>query len=222
LLKPDSLIGFAVGKTTDGLHKLISKDAKKNPKRWKKLKAFQIDENIGAPPNSLISFSYELRKELKNLFKILNPKNIFLIDGTKKSKTTIKEAYSFIRKNKGFDLIVLGLGPEYDPHIAYNTAGQSSINSRMRVVRLHPKVSKKLRDKAGKSLPWQAPTKGITIGLKDILDSKKILLIVYGKEKAKSLRLALKKVSTKVAPASALLLHKDLYVLVDKNLAKHL
>src|SRR3989338_1121576 len=116
--KPDSLIGLAVGKTTDGLYKLISKDARNYPKRWVKIKLFQIDEKLGISPDISLSFNYEIRKELKELFKIVNPKNIFLIDGTKKPSTTIKEAYKFIKKNRGIDLIILGLGPKYDPHIA--------------------------------------------------------------------------------------------------------
>ena len=215
LKKSDSLIGLACGKTTDNLYKLISNDAKKYPKRWSRLKLFQIDENLGAPANSSLSFNYEIRKELKNLFKIINPKNMFLIDGTTNPKITIKEAKTFIKKNKGIDLIILGLGPYYDPHIAYNTSGKSSINSRMRVVELHPKVG------ACCSKPLQHITKGITLGIKDILECKKALLIAYGKEKAKSLKLAFSgKVNMKKASASALLLHKDLYVVVDKDTAR--
>ncbi len=215
--KPNSLIGLAVGKTTDGLHKLISKDSKKNPKVWEKIKVFQIDENLSVSTKSKISFNYEVSTELKDLFKILNKENIFLIDGTLDPKKTIKSAYSFIRKNKGFDLITLGIGPEFDPHIAYNTTGKSLINSKMRVVNLHPKISKKLYEKMGNNLNSMIPTKGITLGIKDILTSKEVLLIAYGKDKAKPISLAFNgKVNMKKASASALQLHKNLHVVLDK------
>lgn len=208
--KPTSLIGLAVGKTTDSLYKLISLDSKKKPKKWTKLKLFQIDEKTGVPCNSKNSFNLEIRKELSPLFKILPKKNYFLIDGVKNPKKTIKEAYSFIRKNKGIDLIILGIGPKYDPHIAYNTTGKSSINSKMRVVKLHPKVEKNAKAKYG-----------ITLGIKDILECKKALLIAYGKDKAESIKLAFsKKVNLKRASASALQLHKNLTVVVDKNAVK--
>lgn len=219
LKKPDSLIGLAVGKTTDGLYKLISKDVTMHKKRWEKLKVLQIDENLGTSPDSSISFNFEIRKELKNLFKVINSRNIFLIDGIKNPKSTIKEAYRFINKNKGIDLVVLGLGPAYDPHIAYNTTGKSSINSKMRVVDLHPMVVKQIRCKGDRPV---ALTKGITLGIKDILECKKALLIAYGKDKAKSLKVALSKVDMKKASASALLLHKDLYIVIDKDAAKQL
>ena len=215
--KPDSLIGFAVGKTTDGLHELISKDAHSHSKIWKKIKIFQIDENHGVSLKSPLSFNHEIKKELKNLLKIVNSKNIFVMDGTKNPKITIREGNNFIRKNKRIDLIILGLGPEYDPHIAYNTTGESSLDSRMRVVKLHPETIKKM---AGKDTPWRTPTKGITLGIRDILDTKKALLIAYGKDKAKSLKLVLKKVNIKKASASALLLHKDLYVVIDKDASR--
>jgi len=220
LLKPDSLIGLASGKTTDGLHKLIEKDCKKNPKKWKKVKVFQIDENIGIPPKSPLSFNYEICTELKSLFKVLDKKNIFLIDGSKSPKKTISEAYNFIKKNGGIDLIILGIGPIYDPHIAYNTVGKSSLNSKMRVVELHPKISKKYEEKVSEGLINQTPTKGITLGIKDILDSKKALLIAYGPDKAKSIKLAFNgKVNLKKATASALQLHKNLEVVLDKEAA---
>lgn len=213
LSKPNSLIGLAVGKTTDGLHELISKDCKKNPKKWKRVKLFQIDENLGIPPNSPLSFNFEIRSELRSLFKIVNKKNVFLMNGKKDPKKTIKEANDFIKKNGGIDLITLGIGPEYDPHIAYNTTGKSSLNSKLRVVELHPKASKKLSD-----LYKGIAIKGITLGIKDILDTKKALLLAYGKDKSKSLKLALsKKIDMKKASASALKLHRDLEVILDKD-----
>jgi len=144
LTKPWTLLGLAVGKTTDNLYKLISQDAKKNPEFWKRIKIFQMDENLEINPDSSLSFNCELRKELKELIKLLPQKNIFLINGRKNPNVTIKEAYKFIKKNKGIDLIVLGLGPKYDPHIAYNTTGKSTLNSRMRIVDLHPKTIKKI------------------------------------------------------------------------------
>ncbi|MBI3590839.1 MAG: 6-phosphogluconolactonase [Candidatus Melainabacteria bacterium] len=219
LKKPDSLIGIAVGKTTDGLYKLISKDAVKSTKKWRKIKLFQIDENLGAHPSSPVSFNFEIRKELKQLLNILNSKNIFLMDGTEKPKKTIKEAYKFIKSNGGIDLIILGIGPEYDPHVAYNTTGKSALNSRMRVVDLHPKVIEKLvRAYHGKP---QRKIKGITLGIKDILETKKALLIAYGKEKAKSFKLILKKkVNMKKGSVTALLLHKNLEIVVDKDVVK--
>ena len=241
--KPGSLIGLAVGKTTDGLYKLISRDAVKNPKTWKKVKLFQIDENLRVAPNLKISFNYEIRKKLKNLLEVTNSKNIFLMDGTENPNKIIKSAYKFIHKNKGIDLIIIGIGHEYDPHIAYNTTGKSGLNSRMRVVDLHPKaihvIVRRLEESTRQShnvLEIASPEpalseanvarnniQGITLGIKDILETKKVLLIAYGKEKAKSIKLAFKgKVNSKRASASALQLHKNLEVVIDKNAGKYL
>ena len=229
LKNPSSLLGLAAGKTTDDLYKLISRDSVKHPNIWEKLKIFQIDENIGIKPDSPLSFNHEIRRELKPLIKILNKKNIFLMDGTKNPKKTISKGYRFVKKNKWIDLIILGIGPEYDPHIAYNTTRKSNLNSRMRVVDLHPKTIHVIARKH-KVLTKQSqnritvnymPQQGITLGIKDILECKKILLIAYGKDKAKSLKLALKgKVNIKKVPASALQLHKDLKVVIDKEAAR--
>lgn len=201
-IKPDTLIGLAAGKTTDSLYKLISKDALKHPKIWSRIKVFQIDERVGACHGKpLQSFNFELRSELKPLFKLLKPKNIFLMDGSKNPNLTIKEAKRFLKKNKEIDLLILGIGPKYDPHIAYNTRGKTKLNSSFRIIRL-----------------FKSKLKGITIGTKEILQSKKILLLAYGKDKAKSMELAFKKkININKVPASALQLHKDLYVVIDRD-----
>lgn len=220
--KPTSIIGLAAGRTTDILHKLISRDAKKNPKAWKKIKILQIDEILGASPSSSLSFNYELRKELKPLLSILPKKNVFLINGTKNPKITINKTYNFINKGKGIDLITLGIGPSYDTHIAYNPKGKSSINSKMRVVKLHPRTIKNIKKRVNGRLDKKY-NKGITLGIKDILKSKKALLMAFGKEKKKSLNNALeRKIDVKNVPASALQLHKDLTVITDINACKNL
>ncbi|OGI13848.1 MAG: hypothetical protein A3I68_05620 [Candidatus Melainabacteria bacterium RIFCSPLOWO2_02_FULL_35_15] len=212
LHKPDSLIGLAAGKTINGLYKLVSYDAMKYPNTWKKIKIFQIDENFGINSDSELSFNHQIKKKLKSLIKKLSPLNIFLIEGTKNPKKTISEGYRFLKKNGGIDLIILGIGTEYDPHIAYNTSGRSLLNSKMRVVDLHPKEAAKVTTQ-----------KGITLGIKDILNTKKVLLMAYGKEKAKSVKLAFKgRVDTKRASASALQLHKDLNIVTDKEAGKFL
>jgi glucosamine-6-phosphate deaminase len=216
LTKPSSLIGLAVGKTTDGLYKLINNNSVKTPIFWRKTKLFQIDENIGFSPDSKLSFNREIKRELKNLLKIVKKNNVFFIDGAKNPAKTIKEGYKFIRKNKCVDLIILGLGPKYDPHIAYNTSGKSTLKSAFRVVDLHPRIAKKLLKKNKK-------LKGITLGIKDILQAKKILLIAYGEEKAPSVKLALNgNVNLKKASASSVTLHKNLDVVLDKYAAKYL
>lgn len=221
--KPDSLIGLAAGKTIDGLYKLLSKEAKRNKKLWSRLKVFQIDENFGVHPNSKLSFNYEIRKKLYELLKILHTKNIFLINGAEKPEKTIAKGYNFIKKNNGFDLILLGIGPEYDTHIAYNTTGLSPLSSKMRKVNLHPKLVEKISTANKNISKNKIPKKGITLGVNDILNSRKTLLIAYGEEKAKSIKLAFKgKVDTKRASASALQLHKNLTVITDKEAGKYL
>lgn len=212
-VKPDSLIGLASGKTTDGLYMLISRDITKNKKFWSQVKLIQIDENYGMGKNSSFSFNFELRHELKPLIKILKEENVFFIDGKLLATRTIKKAYDFINKNNGIDLIILGIGQSYDAHIAYNTCGFSSLNSKMRLVKLHPEEIKKIKAKSKATIKY-----GLTLGIMDILNSKKVLLIAYGKEKVDSLSMAFKKkVNLKKATASALQLHNDVEVVLDKD-----
>ena len=221
--KPASLLALAAGRTTDGLHKLISNSAKKNPHFWRQVKVLQIDEIVGAKPTSSLSFNFELNCELKDLFKIIKTKNVCLINGNQNFKKTISNLKKFISKNKGIDLITLGIGPHYDPHIAYNTKGKAFLNSSVHVVKLHPKTARniKKRIKEKKGGIKKSFKKGVTLGIKDILGAKKAILLAYGEEKSRSLDLAFNKnIDVKNVPGSALQLHKNLYIVTDKLAGK--
>jgi len=64
----------------------------------------------------------------------------------------------------------------------------------------------------------EVPTKAITMGMKRIMQAKKILLIVSGKDKEEILKKALFGPITPQVPASILQLHADLTVVTDCDL----
>ena len=61
------------------------------------------------------------------------------------------------------------------------------------------------------------PRRGLTMGLADILRSRKILLLVSGRQKAAPLRRMLSGRVTTRCPASLLWLHPDVTVLCDRD-----
>lgn len=65
----------------------------------------------------------------------------------------------------------------------------------------------------------EVPTHAITMGIRDIMRSKKILLMALGKEKAEIVKMAFEGDITTWCPGSLLQLHPDIHVLLDKEAA---
>lgn len=100
-----------------------------------------------------------------------------------------------IKKAHGIDLCLLGLGE--NAHIAFNEPG-SSFNSKTRIVFTSDRK------------------KAYTMGIKTIMSSRKIILLVWGKNKAKAVHDSLKGEISEKIPASVLRKHRDATFILDK------
>lgn len=63
------------------------------------------------------------------------------------------------------------------------------------------------------------PKKALTMGIQTILSSKRILLLISGKSKAEAVRKLLEGNISEDFPASALHLHSNVTVLIDREAA---
>jgi galactosamine-6-phosphate isomerase len=61
------------------------------------------------------------------------------------------------------------------------------------------------------------PSYGLTLGMADILQSKKILMLITGKEKRKMVNKFLSEKITTLLPASFLWLHPDVRCFIEKD-----
>jgi glucosamine-6-phosphate deaminase len=195
--KTNSIIGLATGKTPLGMYRNLVNKYKKGEINLSKIKIFNLDEFYPIKNNKKSYSSYLY----KNFFNKTNIKkrNIILLNG--KTKDPSKECLSYekkIRKNK-VDLMILGVGE--NGHIAFNEPG-SLKNTKTRLVDLkHKAVGKK----------------ALTIGISTIMNSKKILLLAFGKKKAKAIKKLVKGKPNKNCPVSFLKKHKNLIVIIDKK-----
>ena len=109
--------------------------------------------------------------------------------------------------NSGIDLCILGIGT--NGHIAFNEPG-SSFKSRTRVVDL---TEQTIKDNAKHfdSID-DVPKQAITMGLRTIMESKKIILMANGKHKLNILNVAMNGEVTEDVPASILQRHNNVKV----------
>jgi glucosamine-6-phosphate deaminase len=173
---------------------------------------FNLDEYVGLSPDDPLSYAYYMNE---NLFSKIPPvaHDIPKTD----SANPIEEARRYeekIEKVGGFDLCFLGIG--IDGHIGFNEPG-SEFSSVTRVVELHPSTMERNSMQSGKKVPEKA----ITVGIKTIMKSRRIVLMATGKEKAEIVKDAFSGKITPNVPASVLQLHPDLTVLLDEEAAVH-
>ena len=119
----------------------------------------------------------------------------------------------WLERNGPIDICILGLGQ--NGHIAMNEPG-SGLQPCVHVAKLAPSSRKHGLLKALKSKPRD----GFTLGMRDILRSRKVLLLVSGSHKRTVLdKLRVPRVST-YFPASFLWLHPDAAILCDQEAAE--
>jgi glucosamine-6-phosphate deaminase len=114
------------------------------------------------------------------------------------------------------DLCVLGIGR--NGHIGFNEPG-ASFDSRTRVVRL-AEITRRVNatDFEGE----RAPERAISVGMRTISDSREILLLASGANKARAVAVAVGGEVSEDVPASALRRHPNVAFLLDRDAASAL
>jgi len=213
--KPDLVLGLATGSTPVGFYRELAKLHREQGLDFSRVVTFNLDEYIGLDSSHPHSFHVFMQE---NFFRHVNvkPENIHIPDGTIRGDfDEYCEGYErSIRDAGGIDLQILGIGK--DGHIGFNEP-TSSLASRTRPKTLTRETLEANRSHFGKE--ERQPRAAITMGIGTILDAKKILLLGSGAEKARAVALAVEGPITASVSASALQLHRDATVLVDREAA---
>lgn len=216
--KPQLVLGLATGSTPIGFYRELVRLHREEKLDFSRCVTFNLDEYIGLSPSHPHSFHAYMRE---NLFDHVNvrPENIHVPDGTVLDNyEEYCEGYEIaIRQAGGIDLQILGIGK--DGHIGFNEP-TSSLASRTRPKTLTRETLDANRAHFARN--EIQPRAAITMGIGTILDARKILLLGAGKEKARAVALAVEGPITSSVSASALQLHRDATVLVDRDAAADL
>ncbi len=208
--KPDSVIGFATGRSPAGTYKKLIAMYKERLVGFKDVISFNLDEYLGVPKNNLNSYSYYMRDLLFTHVDI-KEENIHSLDGM--SEDVNWECLSYERRIKevgGIDLQILGIGR--NGHIGFNEPGKS-YNSRTHLAYLD-KITVKDNAKYFTTTD-EVPTKALSMGIETIMDSKEILLLASGSEKAEAIYKTICGEISPACPASVLRLHPKVTLVLD-------
>ncbi|MBK8946530.1 MAG: glucosamine-6-phosphate deaminase [Ignavibacteriae bacterium] len=215
--KPNLVLGLATGSTPLGLYKELIRMHKYEGLDFSKVVTFNLDEYIGLPPSHDQSYHYFMQK---NFFSEINldPRFIHVPQGMANDIKLFCNWYEErIKSFGGIDIQVLGIGA--NGHIAFNEPG-SSLGSRTRIKTLTPTTRDDNRRffEKGEDVPKYA----ITMGVGTIMDAKELLLVASGESKAEAIKAAVEGPITAMCPASIIQMHKEAFVIIDKNAASSL
>ena len=214
--KDDAILGLATGSSPIGLYKCMIEDYKKGNVSYKNVHSVNLDEYIGQGVGDEQSYVEFMRNNLFNHIDI-DIKHTDLPCG--KAADMQKECDRYNKKLDGIsqDIQVLGIGS--NGHIGFNEPN-TPFGSETHVVDL---TENTIKDNARffKSID-EVPTQAISMGIKNVMHAKKILLVASGLNKADAIKATVEGPVTEKVPASVLQLHPDCYIVVDEAAASKL
>ena len=209
---PNGVLGLATGTTPIGLYKRMIEDCKQGTS-YKNIKTVNLDEYKGLDVNSDQSYVYFMRDNLFNHIDIdLNNTNIE--NGKAENAEEECARYNALLDVLQQDVQLLGLGS--NGHIAFNEPG-TPFGSVTHVVDLQEST---IKDNARLFNDIsEVPRQAFTMGLRNIMNAKKILILASGANKAKAVYGMINGEVTESLPASVLQLHPDCTLIVDEAAA---
>ena len=175
---------------------------------------FLLDEFGGLPVDDPGRCETMLRRELLDLAK--GEPGLLVPDVDARDLGAEAKRYDDRIAEEGLDLAVLGLGS--NGHIGMNEPG-SGPESPTRVVALDSSTTDHAREAYGAT---SSPTWGMTVGLAQLLASRKVWLLVTGRHKASILEATLTGPIGSDVPATLLRDHPNAKVLADTSAATRL
>lgn len=210
---PNLLLCAATGSSPLGTYQLLSEFYNNQQSLFQKLRIIKLDEWGGVAmqePQTCESFLQQyLLKPLQ-----ISKERYFAFDSDPQNPQAECERMQAILQAEGpIDLCMLGLGK--NGHIAFNEPGEVAYPychiAALSAQSMQHDMAQAMKKK---------PTYGMTIGMRDILQAKKIIILITGSNKNVIFeKLLQQKLSTHL-PASFLWLHPDVTCLVDSNTIK--
>lgn len=218
IMKPNCVLGLATGGTPVGAYQQLVEWYNKGDLDFSGVTTVNLDEYRGLPkdhPESYWSFMH------RNLFDCVNidPAKTNLPDGTNPDAADACAKYNaIIHSVGGINLQLLGLG--LNGHIGFNEPGEA-FELETHCVDLTQETieaNKRFFDNNEDLVPKEA----YTMGIKTIMQARKVLMVANGVGKADIIKKAFFGPVTPEVPASILQMHPDFTLVLDAEAASKL
>ncbi len=217
LEKPNAVIGLSTGQTTIGMHAIVSKIFAQYPWDVTNVTLFNVDELTNLPREYAGSCYTMILNQLAGPLGI--PEQNFIMPPTL-SDDFEAECRLFekrLTERGGADLQMLGIGA--NGHIGINQPG-TPFESETWVSPMDPDFEARVRRET--QVPSETVLGGLTRGIKNIMHTRKLILIAKGEHKAEIIEKAILGQVTTEIPASIVQLHPDCEILLDNAAASRI
>ncbi len=209
---PNAILGLATGSSPIGTYQYMI-DACKKGLSFKNVSTVNLDEYVGLTADHDQSYAYFMRANLFDYIDI-DQKNTNLPCGSASDLKAECDRYNALLAEMQQDVQVLGLGS--NGHIGFNEP-DTPFDSVTHLVDLTENTIKD-NSRLFASID-EVPRQALSMGIKNIMQAKSIVMVVSGKNKAEAVRGMVKGEITPALPASILQLHPFVTVVCDKDAA---
>ena len=211
IMKPNCVLGLATGSTPIGTYDQLVEWYNKGDLDFSEVTTVNLDEYKGLPRTNDQSYYYFMHQHLFDRVNI-DPERTNVPNGMEPDAEKECGRYEeLIRSLGGVDLQLLGLG--HNGHIGFNEPGEAFEKETHCVELTESTIEANKRFFASAD---DVPKQAYTMGIKTIMQAKKILIVVNGENKADIVERAFFGPVTPEVPASILQLHNDVTLVGDE------
>lgn len=212
--KPNAVLGLATGSSPIGVYDELIKACQNEEISFARVTSFNLDEYLGLTPENNQSYRYFMNEHLFNHIDI-DKKKTHVPSTDEHSYDYYKNYDQHIKDAGGIDFQILGIGS--NGHIAFNEPG-TSFDTLTHIVDLKESTIKD-NSRFFNDIS-EVPTRAVSMGLKSIMNAKRIVIIITGANKAAALKRLLNKEISTDFPASILVKHPNVTIYADKEAAQ--
>jgi glucosamine-6-phosphate deaminase len=205
---PRAVLALPSGATPLGLYAELARRVRTGSVRLEEARIFNLDEYCGLAAEDPRSFAHYFRRHLVAPLGLLDDQIDVLNGAAADAGAECARYERAIAAHSGLDLCVLGLGA--NGHIAFNEPG-SSFELRTHVAVLAEATRARLEAHG-----WEAsriPTHGLTLGIGNVLEARRILLLIAGRGKEAAAASLYRGVEDESWPVTGLLRHPHVTVI---------
>ncbi len=210
---PSCVLGLATGATPVPTYKNIIKTYEAGGISFKNVKTYNLDEYCNLPQSDKNSYYTFMHEQLFNALDIKEENVHFLNGNATDCEAECKRYDDEINSAGGIDIQLLGIGN--NAHIGFNEPADEFTNGSFKVQLTQSTID------ANKIYFDEnpMPTHALTMGIKQIMSAKKIILIATGPKKAEAVKNMIEGPVTAQVPASVLQEHSDVEIFLDEAAA---
>lgn len=211
-MKPDSVIGLSTGRTTGNMHRRVAQIWQQTGFDASRTTFFGLDEVVGVPREYAGACYTMLRTEMLDAMDVDEDHFLMLPTESEDYATACRHFTEELEQHGGIDLLILGLGE--NGHLGFNQPG-TPFRTTAWVTGMNVELEERIRRET--ATPADKWLGGVTLGIRDIMHARRIVLVAKGKNKADIVRSMLYGPITTDVPASILQLHPCCEFLLDAD-----